>query len=318
MEELRYREGDRGLPIPENERDLPAIRAEEAMEIPAHPDGLNIMEGLCLDRAGDLFICNTPQSRIYKLDMRSGELSVFVDLPDHMTPSAVKIHRDGRIFATVAGSDRGSLIAVMSPEGELMQEIPMESGRMIDDMVFDADGGFNCTDLDGTAASKTAGVLYVEPDLQTVHPVIADGMVATNGISLDPDGRHLWVTEYGAGALHRITLQNAYTIQPAESYVVYRFAGLEGPDSTTIDADGNLYVALCGQARFLVFNRNGFPIGQILIPGRERGEMRKSTHLAIRPGTKEAYLCAADLDANRCALFRAKVFANCYRSYQFQ
>ena len=182
----------------------------------------------------------------------------------------------------------------------------------------DRDGGFYCTDLSGTAAEKTAGVFYMEPDLSTLHPVIPGGMVATNGISLDPDGKHLWVTEYGAGALHRITLRDKVTIQPAESYIVYHFTGLEGPDSTTIDADGNLYVALCGQGRFLVFNRNGFPIGQILVPGRERGEMRKSTHLAIRPGTNEAYLCASDLNTNRCALYRAKVFVPCYKSYQFQ
>lgn len=318
MEELHYREGDQLLPIPENEKNVPAIWAEKFMDIPTNPDGLNILEGLCFDRKGDLFICNTPQSRIYKLDMQSGKLSVFIDLPNHMMPSAVKIHKDGRIFATITGSDHGCLIAVLSPEGKLLQEIPMEPGRMIDDMVFDADGGFYCTDLGGTAANKTAGVFYVDPDYQTVHPVIPGGMIATNGISLAPDGQHLWVTEYGTGTLHHITLQDKYTVKPASSYIVYRFTGLEGPDSTIIDEDGNLYVALCGQARFLVFNRNGFPIGQILIPGRERGGMRKSTHLAIRPGTNEAYMCAADLRTNQCALFRAKVFANCYKSYQFQ
>ncbi len=318
MEELHYREGDQLLPIPENEKSVPAIWAEKFMDIPVNPNGLNILEGLCFDRKGDLFICNTPQSRIYKLDMQSGELSVFIDLPNHMMPSAVKIHRDGRIFVTITGSDHGCLVAILSPEGKLLQEIPMESGRMIDDMVFDADGGFYCTDLGGTAANKTAGIFYVDSDYQTVHPVIPGGMIATNGISLDPDGQHLWVTEYGTGTLHHIALQDKYTVQPARSYIVYRFTGLEGPDSTIIDEDGNLYVALCGQARFLVFNRNGFPIGQILIPGRERGGMRKSTHLAIRPGTNEAYMCAADLHTNQCALFRARVFANCYKSYQFQ
>jgi lactonase len=33
------------------------------------------------------------------------------------------------------------------------------------------------------------------------------------------------------------------------------------------DADGNLYVAIYGQGRVLVFNKNGLPIGQILLPG---------------------------------------------------
>lgn len=318
MEELRYREGDQMLPIPENEKNVPSIWAEKFMDIPTQPNGINILEGLCFDREGNLFICNTPQCRIYKLDVETKVLSLFAELPDHMMPSAVKIHKDGRIFATVAGSDRGCLIAILSPEGEILQEIPMDNGRMIDDMVFDADGGFYCTDLGGTAGNKTAGVFYVDPDYKTVHSIIPGGMIATNGISLAPDGKHLWVTEYGTGTLHHIALQDKYTIQPAESYIVYYFTGLEGPDSTIIDSDGNLYVALCGQARFLIFNPNGFPIGQILIPGREEGRMRKSTHLAIRPGSNEAYMCASDLQTDQCTLYRAKVFADCYRSYQFQ
>ncbi len=172
MEELRYRENDRFFPIPENEKDIPAIRAEHFIDIPTEPVGFNILEGLCFD---------------------------------------------------------------------------------------------------------------------------------------------------GTGKLHRMTLlPDRYTIEPASSYVAYHFTGLEGPDSTVVDEDGNLYVAICGQARFLVFNRNGYPIGQILVLGRERGEMAKSTHLTIRPGTNEAYICAADLNTGKCAIYTAKVFSNAYKSYQFQ
>jgi len=319
MEELRYRENDRFFPIPENEKDIPGVWAEHFMDIPTEPTGFNILEGLCFDRAGKLFICNTPQSRIWKLDVETKELSVFADLPEHMMPSAVKIHKDGRIFSTMAGSDEGCLIAILSPEGELLKKIVTGTGRMIDDMVFDSEGGFYYSDLGGTMADKSAGVFYVEPDYKTVHPVIPGGMIATNGISLDLDGTKLWVTEYGTGKLHRMTLMpDRYTIEPASSYAAYHFTGLEGPDSTVIDEDGNLYVAMCGQARFLIFNRNGYPIGQILLPGRERGEMAKSTHLTIRPGTNEAYMCAADLNTGKCAIYTAKVFANAYKSYQFQ
>lgn len=332
LNELRYRDDDQYFPIPEHEKHIPTVWAEKFMDIPANPDGLNILEGMCFDRNGDLFFCNTPQCRIYKVDMGTKEisvfidllvetkkLSVFIDLPEHMMPSAVKIHKDGRLFVTMAGSDEGSLVAIISPEGKILDKILTGTGRMIDDMVFDQDGGFYCTDLGGDFNHKTAGILYVEPDYKTVHSVVQDGMIATNGISLDPDGKHLWVTEYGGGRLLRFTLgKNKYSIDIASSYVPYTFTGLEGPDSTIIDEDGNLYVAICGQGRFMVFSRNGFPIGQILIPGRECGEMCKSTHLAIRPGTNEAYMCTADLNRNLCAIYRAKVFARACRSYQFQ
>lgn len=319
MEGLKYKAADQYFPIPENEKSIPAVTAEHFIDIPTNTAGINILEGLCFDRNGDLFICNTPQSRIWKLDMRTKALSVFADLPEHMMPSAVKIHKDGRIFATAAGSDEGCLVAILSQKGELLEKIVTGTGRMIDNMVFDSEGGFYFTDLAGSMADKSAGIFYVEPDYKTIHPVIPSGLIATNGISLDPDGRNLWFTEYGTGKLHRLTLApDKFSIEPASTYVAYHFTGLEGPDSMVIDEDGNVYVAMCGQARFLVFNRHGFPIGQILLPGREHGEMAKSTHLTIRPGTNEAYMCAADLNTGKCAIFTAKVFANAFRSFQFQ
>jgi len=317
MKQLNYRENDRFFPIPENEKDLPAVWAEHFIDIPVNPEGINILEGLCFDRNGDLFICNTPQSKIYKLNVKTKELSLFASLPDHMMPSAVKIHKDGRIFATMAGSDKGCLVAILSEKGELLEEIVTGTGKMIDDMVFDEKGGFYFTDLAGTFNDKSAGIFYVEPDLKSIHPVFESGMIATNGIVLNR--KELWFSEYGGGKLYHVTLaEDGHTIEPASSYVAYHFTGLEGPDSMTMDEDENLYVALCGQARFLVFNRNGFPIGQILLPGREKGEMAKSTHLAIDPFSNTAYMCAADLHKNRCAIFTAKVYARSYRFYQFQ
>ena len=49
-------------------------------------------------------------------------------------------------------------------------------------------------------------------------------------------------------------------------------------DSVCIDSDDNLYVAMYGQGRVLVFNKRGYPIGQILMPGRDEGKMLRSTH----------------------------------------
>ena len=62
MEELRYRENDRFFPIPENEKDIPAIRAEHFIDIPSEPAGFNILEGLCFDRAGKLFSATRPRA----------------------------------------------------------------------------------------------------------------------------------------------------------------------------------------------------------------------------------------------------------------
>lgn len=59
-----------------------------------------------------------------------------------------------------------------------------------------------------------------------------------------------------------------------------------------IDADGNLYVAMHRQGRFMVLNPVGILIGQILLPGRDEGKLLKSTSMAISSKTNECFIVA--------------------------
>src|SRR5699024_12470195 len=76
----------------------------------------------------------------------------------------------------------------------------------------------------------------------------------------------------------------------------YHFIGHEVTDSCCIDSDDNLYVAMYGQGRVLVFNKRGYPIGQILIPGRDQGHMLRSTHPAFIPVTDQLIICSNDIE----------------------
>ncbi len=78
----------------------------------------------------------------------------------------------------------------------------------------------------------------------------------------------------------------------------------------------NLYVAMYSQGRVLVFNHNGMPIGQVLLPGRERGHNLRSTSLAIRPGTDEMLIVTNDWDGGEgSTIFRAQAFGKALPLY---
>lgn len=310
---FEYQSQDRYVPIPPAERALPQVVATKVVDIDvgtADPAS-NILEGLNFDQAGHLYICCPPHGDIYRYDLASGQVKLFTHLPDNMMPSALKVHVDGRLFVASAASNHGCQVAVLDPDsGQVLKTLAHLPGRMFDDLCFDHQGGFYLTDLSGTVADPSAGIFYVEPDEETVKTVVKTGLVATNGIGLDPAEQCLWVTEYGRQRLLHFRLGNDRTsVVPSYSNVPYYFTGLEGPDSLCVDRDGNVYVSMCGQGRFLIFNPNGIPIGQILLPGRERGDMLKSTHITIRPGTREAYMCSSNLTTGKAAIFRAEVFA---------
>ena len=110
--------------------------------------------------------------------------------------------------------------------------------------------------------------------------------------------------------LHRLELADATTITPIGSAVPYHFIG-PAPDSMRVDSDGNLYVAVYGQGRVLVFNKNGIPIGQVLLPGRDEGHNLQSTSMAIKAETNDLYIVTNDGNGGEGAtIFHAKVFAH--------
>ena len=143
-----------------------------------------------------------------------------------------------------------------------------------------------------------------------------------NGVALSTDERVLWVTETTTNRLHRIELEeDGVTIAPFGATIPYYFTGHEGPDSCCIDSDDNLYVAMYGQGRVLVFNKKGYPIGQILMPGRDEGKMLRSTHPQFIPGTNQLLICTNDIENNSeggSMIYTVNGFAKGHQSYQFQ
>jgi lactonase len=304
----------RPVPIPPSERGLQTVVAELWFKV---SDEGFVLEGPAFDRDGNLLFCDVSGRRVLRLtpDKR---LSTVVSTGD-LGPGGLAVHKDGRIF--IAAMDfakaMGSVTAV-APDGSGMQMIVApESGYMPNDLVFDARGGLYFTDFRGASTEPRGGVYYVSPDFGTITPVLPH-LAMGNGVALSPDGRELWATEFSRNLLHRVELADPTKATPYGTAVAYHFTG-PAPDSMRADADGNLYVAMYGQGRVLAFNRNGIPIGQVLLPGREEGHNLSSTNLAIRPGTKDLYIMSSDAAGGKGAtIFHAGAFADALTLYSHQ
>jgi lactonase len=128
----------------------------------------------------------------------------------------------------------------------------------------------------------------------------------------------LWITEFSRNLLHRVELADTTTIAPFGTAIAYRFTG-PAPDSMRADSDGNLYVAMYGQGRVLVFNKSGIPIGQVLLPGRDEGHNLESTSMVIKPETNDLYILTNDGSGGQGAtIFHAKTFAKALPLYSHQ
>lgn len=223
--------------------------------------------------------------------------------------SGLAVHKDGRIFiASVGDMQRGSVRAI-EPNGTREQMIvATDAGFLVNDLVFDNQGGFYFTDSRGNSADPQGGVFYVSPNVGSIHAILP-GLAVGNGIAIDPAGSQIWATEHAKNRLHRVRLSDATTVAPFGSVVTYQFTG-PAPDGARVDSEGNVYVAISGQGRVMVFNRNGLPIGQIVLPDRDKGRNLKSTSLAIRPGHRELFIVAnSGTEPGGAMIFRSGAFA---------
>lgn len=200
------------------------------------------------------------------------KLSVVLEL-EELTPGGLAFHNDVRLFMAALDLDKGAgAVLSWSPEsGKLETIVPQDAGYWPNDLVFYPDGGFYFSNFRGKDASPTGGVYYVSPDFKKITPVIGD-MAQANGVALVPDGKTLWATEFAKNRPRSATLADPVTISPIGS------AGRPLPfyrnrsRSMRIDKSGNVYVALYGQGRVMIFNKLGLLIGQIQLPGRVKGE----------------------------------------------
>ncbi|WP_229726917.1 SMP-30/gluconolactonase/LRE family protein [Sphingomonas alpina] len=301
---LAYDAANRGpVPIPPSEIGLQTVTAEPWLSLAGQR---LFLEGAVFDKANDLLFVDMFSGRVLKVDP-SKSVSTVVER-NTIVPTGLAVHRDGRLFLAGVGNMRSGSVVAFRADGRGRAEIiPPGAGYVPDDLVFDSVGGFYFADFKGTSTQSTGGVYYASPDGR-ISPILPN-LSAANGVALSPDGKTLWVTEYARNVLHRVTLADATTVAPVGTAIAYHFTG-PSPDGLRVDADGNVYAAMFHQGRILVFNRNGLPIGQILIPGRDEGRFLLTTSLAFKPGTNEIYIVATDGEGSAGAtIFRASGFA---------
>jgi lactonase len=274
------------VPLPPAEKGLPVLKAEPWLQV--EPEDA-FLEGPAFDRQGNLFVSSIFDSRILKIT--PGRKVSVVFRQDGLLPDGIAIHRDGRLFlACLSGK-----VAALDPDGSTLTLIEMKyegCPKSANDLVFDSKGNLLVTDFTGNAADPTGGVYWYSSDFKTMKPVFRN-LASANGVALAPGEKVLWVSETGRNQIHRLELlDDGVTVNPmAGAGIPYRFMGAPGGcDSMCVDEAGNVYQALIFQGRILVLSGTGIPIAQVLIPGRDEGMLLRTTNVAFKPGTDQAYI----------------------------
>jgi lactonase len=174
-----------------------------------------------------------------------------------------------------------------------------------DDLTFNRRGDMYITDYRGSRRQASGSIVERTPS-GALHVLVAH-LVHPNGIALSPDGHTLWTDEDLLGKLVKITLSPRGAPR-TQTLSVPGIQPREYTDSLTTDSAGNIYMAVYGGDRVDVFD----PAGRLERVVRVPASVPRVSHVAIKPGTRHAYLTTAGPSGGYIYTFRALAPAPAY------
>jgi len=225
--------------------------------------GYSFTEGPAVDAVGNVFFTDQPNNKIMKLSPE-GTLSVF--LSPCGRANGLFFDRDGNLWAC---ADEKNELWKIDPNGTVTIVVKNFQGKLLNgpnDAWVSRTNGLYFTDplynrnywthRGGQSLVSGQHVYYLKPDMETLVQVTND-LQQPNGIIGTPDGRYLFVADYGGNKTYR------YTIQPDGTLGDKILFCEQGSDGMTIDKEGNIYLTRTGVT---VYNRYGEKVETINVP----------------------------------------------------
>ncbi|MBS1881672.1 MAG: SMP-30/gluconolactonase/LRE family protein [Actinobacteria bacterium] len=248
------------------------------------------LEGAAFDAHGDLYFVDTTapagQPKILRLNVATKKLTdLYTDRTSAFTGLAFS--PKGGIYLCDLGGGR---VVRYHPASHSVSPVPVRGVGAIapDDLAFDRAGDMYITDYQGTPNSPTGRVIRRAPNGSA--GVLLNGLAEPNGIALTPDESALWLSEDLANRVDYVSLSAFGTGAAVLHVAQYLDIGAAAyADSITVDQEGNAYEAIWNAGEVLIYSPAGMVIGKVSLPKSAPW----TTHVAIKPGTRQAYVTTA-------------------------
>lgn len=237
----------------------------------------SFLEGPSFDRNGNLYVCDIPFGRIFRVSP-GGDWTLVTEYDGW--PNGLKIHRDGRIFITdykrgIVCLDPGT--GTVTP---VLENVGSEAFKGVNDLVFAPNGDLYFTDQGQTGLHDPTGRVY-RYGADGRLTCLINTVPSPNGIALDADATSLFIAVTRAQAIWRIPLSASGLVGKVGVFA-HLHGGMGGPDGLAMDAEGCLCVAHTGFGSVWRLSPVAEPLHRI----RSCAGI-STTNLAFAPGTDQ-------------------------------
>ncbi len=227
-------------------------------EVEKLANGFRFTEGPAVDREGNVFFSDVPNSKVYQWSIQ-GELSTFRE--ETGGANGLYFDSEGNLMACEGGNRR---VTSTDPDGNVTVLVDEYEGKKLNspnDLWIDPKGGVYFSDprygKQTDLQQEGFYVYYVSPSGKI--SAVATDLVKPNGVIGTSDGKRLYVAD------HRGRKTFAFDIQGNGSLTNKRPFAEQGSDGMTLDEHGNLYLT---SAAVIVYAPDGEQIARIDIPER--------------------------------------------------
>ncbi len=247
------------------------------------------LEGGAFGPDGDFYFANVlakaGEPKIVKLDPKTKKSEgVYTDKTGLYT--STQFDAQGKLWVT----DFSGKVDEMNADGSGFKTT--YAGKLAtgaDDISFDPQGNMFLSDTTGDPWHPTGSLVRLNPQ-GTDPSILMKGFAGTNGVSFTPDYKRMWVSEY-TGMREALLTFNKDRTKVAEAQIgMHGSPGIGKFDSNMVDAAGNVYQCLNEDGEILVWNEHGELQETIKIKQSLGAPEMGATNLAIKPGTKTAYV----------------------------
>jgi gluconolactonase len=223
------------------------------------PDA-RLLEGPSFDRAGNLYVTDIPNGRVFRVEP-GGRIEKVAEYDGE--PNGLKIHRDGGIF--VADHKQG-LLQLDPATGQVSVVVDRpyhERFKGLNDLVFARNGDLYFTDQGEADLRDPTGRLFcLRADGRL--ECLLDCVPSPNGLVLTPDEGILYLAVTRANAVWRVPLAplggtGVGRLGLGRVGVWLQLSGGIGPDGMAMDEEGGLAVCHVGLGSVWLFTRTGEP-----------------------------------------------------------
>lgn len=244
----------------------PAVTAEVFAEIPekyrkrgarsewvdiqfAGAETPSFLEGPCFDAAGDLWVCDIPWGRLFRITP-AGEVHLEMEYDGH--PNGLKFLADGR--ALIADGHNGLMLfdrAKGVVEPYLTRDL-LQPFLGLNDLTIASNGDVWFTDMGQSGLHNPNGRLYRLSADGRIECLL-DTIPSPNGLVLNKAETVLYLAVTRANAVWKVPIMPDGRISKVGVFVQLS-GGTSGPDGLAIDQDDNLVVCHNGFGAVWMFS----------------------------------------------------------------